>query len=62
MNNNLIFTGKMTDSRHNPQRIAYINCKNTIKKSNNKAELDMICKPEKPFKDFWMNKKIVSCT
>ena len=59
MNYCFVFAGKVADSGHNAQGISKVNAKNAVEKSHNKAEFDVICKPEKPFQDFWMNKKVV---
>ena len=45
------------------QGIFYINNrKYSIKETYNKTESQMICKPVKPFKNFWMNQKIIQST
>ena len=59
LDDNLIFPGKMADSRHDFQGIAQVNAENTVKKSDDKAEFNMIGKPVKPFKDPGVNQKVV---
>ena len=62
VNDDFIFACKKSDFCHYIQRINQINAKYAVEKAHNKTKFYMICKPEKPFKNFWMNQEVVNCT
>lgn len=62
MNDCFVFAGKVTDSGHDSQGISKVNAKDSVEEADYKTELDVICKPEEPFQDFWVNQKVVDGT
>lgn len=55
LDDDFIFSGKLTDFCHNMQGINQIHAKNAVEKSDHETEPDMIREPKKPFKNLRMN-------
>ena len=60
LDNDFIFTGKTTDPGHDLKGISEVRTEKTVEKTDDKTEFNVICEPEKPFKDFRMNQKVVN--